>query len=162
MPSGGSPKELVALVTGVALPLWYQMKKRRREREALHASAIRAGVDPEQAVSKPTSFSVRLAFVLGGVLLVAAALALYGCVAGQPADLKCSLIPCYTELLATMTANQKQAFHGCMKRKRQENPLALGPVLVTTLAKQQRDYDNCVSQASAAPSAVPSPSPAKS
>jgi hypothetical protein len=36
-----------------------------------------------------------------------------------------------------------------------------GPVFVDTAAKQQRDYDACVAQAKAAPSAAPSPSPTK-
>ena len=61
---------------------------------------------------------------------------------------------------ATMPPNQQQAFHDCMKRKHQEYILPLGPEFVDTAAKQQ-DYDACVAQAKAAPSAAPSPSPTK-
>ena len=62
---------------------------------------------------------------------------------------------------ATMAPNQQQAFHDCMKQKRQEYILPLGPIFVNTAAKQQRDHDACVAQAKAAPSAAPSPSPTK-
>jgi hypothetical protein len=86
------------------------------------------------------------------VILVIATLI---CVAGCGAQQQETAAP------ATMTPNQQQAFHGCMKQKRQEYILPLGPIFVNTAAKQQRDYDACVAQAKAAPSAAPSPSPTK-
>lgn len=57
---------------------------------------------------------------------------------------------------AAMIPNQQQAFHDCMKQRRQEYILPIGPVFVDSAAKQ-RDYDACVAQAKAAPSAAPSP-----
>ncbi len=78
------------------------------------------------------------------------------CVAGCGAQQQETAVPA-----TTMTPNQQQAFHDCMKQKRQEYILPLGPVFVDTAAKQQRDYDACVAQAKAAPSAAPTPSPTK-
>ena len=80
------------------------------------------------------------------VILVIATLI---CVAGCGAQQQEAAAP------ATMTPNQQQAFRGCMKQKRQVYILPLGPEFVDTAAKQ-RDYDACVAQAKAAPSAAPS------
>jgi hypothetical protein len=80
MPSGGSPKEFVALVTGVALPLWYQFKRERRKQEAARAEAILTGQHSPPAVPKRTPFSTQLAFAIGFLAVVAVALVwLSGC-----------------------------------------------------------------------------------
>jgi hypothetical protein len=71
--------------------------------------------------------------------------------AGQPADLKCGLLPCHVEPPETLAPNQQQAFHDCWKQRHQDL------VGLSTAAREQRDYDNCLSEAKAAPSATPSP-----
>jgi hypothetical protein len=48
-----------------------------------------------------------------------------------------------------LTATQQQAWHDCMEQKRQQHPIALGPIALSTIAKKQRDYDNCVALAKA-------------
>ena len=80
-----------------------------------------------------------------GMLVIATLI----CVAGCGAQQQETVVP------ATMTPSQQQAFHDCIKQKRQEYILPLGPVFVDPAAKQQRDYDACVAQAKAAPSAAP-------
>jgi hypothetical protein len=79
MPSGGTPRELTEFIACVALPGWYEVKRRRQRREALRSAALQAGLDPEQAAPKPKPFGVVLAYTVGGLLVTAAVLALYGC-----------------------------------------------------------------------------------
>jgi hypothetical protein len=71
--------------------------------------------------------------------------------AGEPADLKCSLVPCTMEPPATLTASQQQAWHDCMARKHPSF------IALSTGAMQQRDYDDCVLEAKATSSAAPGP-----
>ena len=78
MPSGGTPSDLVKLVTGVALPLWYTVKRQRRKREAALKAAACAGIDPTQVLPRRRPFGLMLAYVVGGLLVTAAVLALYG------------------------------------------------------------------------------------
>jgi hypothetical protein len=72
---------------------------------------------------------------------------------GQPADLKCSLVPCTMEPPATLTASQQQGWHDCMAKKHQSF------IALTTGAMQQQDYDDCVSEAKGTPSTAASPNP---
>jgi hypothetical protein len=74
---------------------------------------------------------------------------LLGACAGQPSDLKCSLVPCEMSPPSTFTATQEQAWHDCMKRTREQYPVALGSVAISTTSKEQRDYDACVTEAKA-------------
>jgi hypothetical protein len=99
---------------------------------------------------------VTAATVIALTAVIASAWMFQSC-AGEPADLKCSLVPCRTEPPMTLTANQRQAWHDCMNQRREEYPIALGPVGLTTTTKEQRDYDDCVSQVRAVRSAAPSP-----
>ncbi len=57
------------------------------------------------------------------VVLIVSARMLQSC-SGQPADLKCSLLPCRMEPPATLTTKQTQAWHDCMNHKHQF-PIAL-------------------------------------
>ena len=65
--------------------------------------------------------------------------------AGEPADLKCSLVPCHMEPPAALTVKQTQAWHDCMSNKHQF------PIVLSTSAMNQRDYDDCVAEAKAIP-----------
>jgi hypothetical protein len=123
--------------------------------------SFKASADPIRAAEALIKLEAREARLLGldrgnevkrWVILVIVTLI---CVAGCGAQQQETAVP------ASMTPNQQQAFHDCMKQRRQEYILPLGPVFVDTAAKQQRDYDACVAQAKAAPSAAPSPSPTK-
>jgi len=74
------------------------------------------------------------------IYLIACACLIQAC-SGQPSDLKCSLLPCQMTPPATFTAQQQDAWHACMDRKRS---------VITTIPKEQRDYDACVAEAQAA------------
>jgi hypothetical protein len=78
------------------------------------------------------------------VALIAFACMLQSC-AGEPADLKCSLVPCHMEPPAALTVKQTQAWHDCMSNKHQF------PIVLSTSAMNQRDYDDCVAEAKAIP-----------
>src|SRR5260221_7232912 len=80
------------------------------------------------------------------VYLMVCAFLMQAC-AGQPSDVKCSLVPCEMSPPATFTATQEQAWQDCMKRARERSPVAIGSVALSTTAKTQRDYDACVSEA---------------
>lgn len=93
-----------------------------------------------------TSLTRRRAVGLTGWFLISL---LIGACAGQPSDLKCSLVPCQTSPPENFTTAQQQAWHDCMTRKANERPLSLGAVGLKTITKVQRDYDACVTEASA-------------
>jgi hypothetical protein len=67
------------------------------------------------------------------VVLIVSARMLQSC-SGQPADLKCSLLPCRMESPATLITK-----YDCMNHKHQF------PIALSTAAMIQRDYDDCVS-----------------
>ena len=94
---------------------------------------------------------MKWARALGLAFLMGCAWLLQSC-AGQPADLKCSLIPCQMQPPATFTAKQQTEFHDCWKREYS------GLIRLSTGAMLQRDYDKCVEEAKAAPSPTPSSS----
>jgi hypothetical protein len=83
-----------------------------------------------------------------GLALVLSACLMAGC-AGQPSDLKCSLVPCHLTPPENFTAKQQGAWLECMKRTHERRPLSVGPVAITTMPKEQRDYDACVTEAQA-------------
>lgn len=87
---------------------------------------------------------MKLRYLLLGAM-VASALMLQ-CCSGQPADLKCSLLPCHMEPPSTFTAKQQQAFHDCWTHT--HFPL----VVLNSGARFQRAYDHCISEAKATPS----------
>jgi hypothetical protein len=93
-----------------------------------------------------TSLTRRRAVGLTGWFLISL---LIGACAGQPSDLKCSLVPCQMSPPENFTTAQQQAWHDCMTRKANDRPLSLSPVGPTTIPKVQRDYDACVTEASA-------------
>jgi hypothetical protein len=84
------------------------------------------------------------------IYLIMCACLIQAC-AGQPSDLKCILVPCQWSPPATFTPTQRQAWIDCMKRMREQSPVAMGPVVISTIPKVQRDYDECVSEAKAVP-----------
>src|ERR1700730_16464021 len=51
----------------------------------------------------------------------------------------------------TFTPTQRQAWIDCMKRMREQSPVAMGSVVISTIPKVQRDYDECVSEAKTVP-----------
>jgi hypothetical protein len=92
-----------------------------------------------------TSLTRRRAVGLTGWFLISL---LIGACTGQPSDLKCSLVPCQTSPPENFTTAQQQAWH-CMTQKADERPLSHSPVGLTTIPNVQRDYDACVTEASA-------------
>ena len=47
-----------------------------------------------------------------------------------------------------LTVNQWQAWQDCLKQKHQKFHIANGPLAVSTIAEEERNYEDCVSQTS--------------
>jgi hypothetical protein len=69
-------KALIAIISGLLIPVWLRVKRQRAERRAARAAALREGRNPDAAILVPAPLSKRLLLIFAALAVLAALLLL--------------------------------------------------------------------------------------